>query len=356
MISAPDLISVLFAVGAMAIPVPFLFRLYGKFRHAGHLGLAIGNALFVCQAIAGFIIYDTSTDLDILQNVIVAGNLCLVAGFWCVLLAILLAQFDHLPIFSHLVSLIVGMLAVLFLSPSEVHLELNPPRLSYTPAISILEAGLVAVFLIFAYVPLVKKMHRTKHILKEKHYLVLLLGYTVITAWALLLGFAQFEWVGIFRRYLLPIGLLLWNWALIYDPLTIIITQSRMQKLIVLTKTGLPLFSYDLEHDKPLDTDLIAGLLTAIKSSVEEVMTSSKSALKSINFENSNLSVINGQKALLLILGRQALSSNFRLIANHFLRKFERRYEQELARNFINAADFSNMQVMVRNVTDKVLF
>ncbi len=59
---------------------------------------------------------------------------------------------------------------------------------------------------------------------------------------------------------------------------------------------------------------------------------------------------------MLLILGNQALSSNFRLIANYFLKKFERRFEKELATAYINTADFSNIQVLVQTMTDKVLF
>ncbi len=108
--------------------------------------------------------------------------------------------------------------------------------------------------------------------------------------------------------------------------------------------------------DKLLDSDLISGLLSAIKSSFEEILSSGGSALKSINFENTNLNFTSGRKALLLILGNQALSSNFFLIANYFLKKFERRFEKELATSYINTADFSNMQGLVRTMTDKVLF
>jgi hypothetical protein len=349
------MVYLIFALFATGVGIPFLFRMYAKFQHNGHLGLALGNVCFFGLVCASFVFLDSDSDVATVQSAFSIANMLLVVGVWAVLLTVLLVQFDQLPALAQLISVIVGMLIVLFSLPGEATVVLNPYQEIYDPTIMTLEMVLFVVFLVFAYVPLIRKLRRNLHLLFEKQYLLLLLGYTILASWALLLPFSQTEVVAELRRFLLPGGILLWNLALIKDPLTIVVTTSRVQKLIVLTKTGLPVFSYDLEKDQLMDTDLIAGLITAIKLSIEEFLTSG-SPLTSMTFENTTLNLINGRNALLLILAQQALSPNFYLIATLFLQKFEQDYEKQLITTPINTHDFSNVIQLVHSVTNKVLF
>ena len=200
-----------------------------------------------------------------------------------------------------------------------------------------------------------KKLRHTSHLLQEKQYVFLLIGYLLLAFYVVSIVYSNVLLVNEIRRAVLPTGLLFWNLALFIDPLTIVITKSQVQKVIILTRAGLPLFSYDFEEGHSMDTTLISGLLSAIKSSMEETLVGG-SSLTSIAFENSEMNFINGEETVLIILARQALSSNFRLLAHLLLRNFERTYANELKKTGIDLDSFEEFGEQVRLMVNKVLF
>jgi hypothetical protein len=305
--------------------------------------------------IAGIWTGDPAVDVGVYQIALTFWNIFLVCGCWVLLLALLLAQYDRLPTSAHGISFLSGMIAVLFVIPGQTVVSSLTHSASFSPLIMGLVIVLVLIFLIFAVTPLVKKLRHTRHLLQEKQYVFLLIGYILIASYFASILYSNMLLINEIRRAIFPTGLLFWNLSLFIDPLTIVITKSQVQKVIILTRVGLPLFSYDFEQGQSMDTTLISGLLSAIKSSMEDILVSG-SPLTSIIFENSEMNFINGEETVLIILARQALSSNFRLLANLLLHKFERTYANDLKKSGISVDSFEGFEEQVQRMVNRVVF
>ena len=355
MIPAIDLVMIIYSLAITGIGIPLLFDLFRKYHHWSHFGFGVSNALFFCSVIAGFWTGDPASSYSSYLVAIACWDIFIVCAFWIMFFSLLLAQFDRVPFPAHAITFIVGMICVLFLVPGQTIIQPVSRIVSFSPAILILMLIVLVVFLFFGYAPLVKKMRHAKKLFREKQYIFLFAGYTLFVLYCVTMLFAALPNVNIIRRGIISSGVLCWNVALLIDPLTIVITESRVYKALFLTRDGLEIFSYDMEKRKPIDAGLISGLLSAIKTGMETVVPSGK-ALTRIAFEDSEINFINGEHTILVIVAKQALSSNFCLIANLLLRTFERTYAKQLGEDYIQAEAFGNVEAMIVGVIDKVLF
>jgi hypothetical protein len=173
--------------------------------------------------------------------------------------------------------------------------------------------------------------------------------------WVISLFLTGFDIIREARRVTLSLGLFLWSIALYIDPLTIVISKAKNQKAVILTKGGLPIFSYDFEEEKEIkDTSgLLAGLLSAFKSGMEQILTSGK-ALKTMAFEDSIMSFINAKFVILVLLSHQTISSNTQLIANVFLESLETKYKHLLKDDMVETEEMNEIVDLLREVTDSV--
>lgn len=346
-----------------SLPIPLMILTFKKYGHWSHLGIGIANLSFLSSSIVAFIL-EIGVDLKNLEvtNAFIEigwifANIFLYSAFWIIILSLLLAQFDELPTLSHLVTLLVGFSVGLITNTDNfiVSYEAGQLSASYNELISICAGIMYIIFVVLALTPLIKKLLSGKVQFKKKQYLIILISYLVLTFWVLSLFLTRIEIIRVLRRFSLSLGMFLWAIALYVDPLTIVISKAKIQKVIIITKNGLPIFSYDFEKEKKMDSgsSLIAGLLSAIKSGMETILSSGK-ALKTMSFEDSIMSFINGKHVILLLLSQETISSNTQLIANIFLEDFEIEYQDLLESNIVEKEEMDNVVDLLRDVTDSV--
>ncbi len=348
---------------AYSLPVPLLLWIFKKYGHWSHLGIGITNLLFLFSSIVAFIL-ESSIIFGIIQidnssaeMGWMIANIFLYCGFWIIILALLFAQYDDLPVFSHLITVLVGFSIGLILNSDNLEITFQGGQISadYYQIISICAGIMYFVFVILAFIPLIKKILSKKVEIKKKQYYLIFISYSILTFWVISLFLTRIELIRIIRRLSLSLGMFLWAIALYIDPLTIVISKAKVQKAIVITKTGLPIFSYDFEEDKEMraDSGIIAGLLSAIKSGMEGVV-SSGNALKTMAFEDSIMNFINGRYVVLLLLSQETISSNTKLIGNIFLENFETRYRDLLENNVVEEEEMHGVVDLLKEVTDSV--
>jgi len=102
-------------------PVPFLWIVYKRYKHMSYVGLATTNfLLFLSSFFAYFVPYYYDTNLIAIW---MASNICLYFSLWIAILSLILAQYDGIPWFSHLITLVFGVLIGLVLNPDNFSLS-----------------------------------------------------------------------------------------------------------------------------------------------------------------------------------------------------------------------------------------
>lgn len=319
--------------------------------------MMMANLMLWFSSILGYVVDTSPLSADALEPYWAGANIMLYVSIWILLLSVLLAQFDRLPGFSHLITMLFGILSGLILDLDNMELTEDGSgglSASYSPAISVLGLVGMVVFIAFTLNPLVRKLSSKKMERSKTSYTILLIAYSVLIFWVFSLLLTSIPAIRISRRFTLSLGMFLWSIAIMLDPLIIVITRSTVQKAIILTKTGLPLFSHNFETDKKMDSSLLAGVITAIKTSLESMITSG-TMLESMQFENSVLSFINGEHAVLIILSDDKLSSNLRVISKIFMQKFEDKHADAFKRDDLELNQFAGTKQLLEEITDRVL-
>ncbi|MBD3256728.1 MAG: hypothetical protein GF383_16660 [Candidatus Lokiarchaeota archaeon] len=329
--------------------------MFKKYRHWSHLGIGGASLLLWFSSIIAFLI-EFTTNINHIRVGWMYANIFLYLAIWLIILSLIIAQFDKLTSLSHIVTIVVGILIGLITNPNnvEIYEKEGSYSASYTTIISLLGGVVFIIFLITAVTPLLRKIMKRNTSMKNKPYILTFLAYVLFTLWIVGLFFTSIPFVRSLRRFLFSLAIFFWSIALYMDPLTIVISKSRVQKGIVLTKTGLPIFSYDFEKQTEMDSSILVGVLSAIKSSLE-IIVSSGNSLERMHFEGSVLNFINGNKVVLVLVSSETLSSNIKLVAKLFIDEFEARHKDLIEKDMVETDEMSDVIDLMQNITNRVL-
>lgn len=339
-----------------AVPIPLMLVMFHRHRHWSHLGFAtfsgllLVSSLFAWRASTG-----PAADVAFLWQL---ANIILYVGLWIIILSLVVAQYDRLGQFPlvYPITLLFGVLVGLIMDPDNMEIVSVGVSVeaSYAPAISYIGGALMVAFIFLSLYPVLTKLRNHKIGGFHPRYLLLLVAYAVLVAWVVTLFLTRYALVRHARLYLLSLGMFLWSLALFVDPMSIVITRNRIQAVILLTKTGLPIFSHNYQTASPMQSELLGGIISAIKSSLETIVTSGTD-LKGLQFENSNLSFFTGKTSVLILLTGRGTSSNLRLFAETFLEQFEQAHAAALAEDFVDQQKFTRVEQEFQAVLDRVL-
>src|SRR6056297_1483290 len=119
-------------------PVPFLIKIYRKYKHISYLGFAIADILLFFSSTLGYgLVYLPNTNINAIW---ILSNMHLYASLWVIILSLLIAQFEKVPPLSHLITLVFGILFGLIVNTGNFTLSLENSiyQASYSNSISIL--------------------------------------------------------------------------------------------------------------------------------------------------------------------------------------------------------------------------
>ncbi len=303
---------------------------YRKYRYIGHLWLVMSFTIFLLGYLSRpVLLIFPNFDVFLIWTM---GNIFLMAGILGVILVSLISQYDRLPFRSHFISALVGIIIGLLASRSNVTItnDANGINAKYSPIVSIFSLLLLLLFITYIFRPLIIKLRSDPSIIKKPHVILLIIAYTLNVLWVVLTVFTRYQFIREIRPLIFVTVVLLWSLSLLSNPLSLAFTTTKVQTVIVANKFGLPLVSVDMETGEEMDTTLLVGLLSAVKTSMESVV--GDVSLKSIIFHDSLLFFMQGKHAILIFVLNGNISSNLELIGRYYILEFEEKYRSDLTK------------------------
>ena len=303
---------------------------YRKYRYVGHLWLVLSFSLFFLGYLSRPALLIFPDDQSFL--IWTVGNILLMGGILGIILVSLISQYDRLPFRSHLISALVGIIMGLLASRSNVTItyDANGINAKYTPIVGIFSLLLLILFISYILRPLVIKLRSDFSIIKKSHVILLLIAYTLNILWVFLTAFTQYQIIREIRPLISATGMMFWSLSLLSNPLSLAFTTTKVQTVIVANKYGLPLVSVDMETGEEMDSTLLVGLLSAVKTSMESVV--GDVSLKSVIFHDSLLLFMQGKHTILIFVLNGSISSNLELIGRYYILDFEEKYRSDLTK------------------------
>ncbi len=119
--------------------------------------------------------------------------------------------------------------------------------------------------------------------------------------------------------------------------------EKLIDALLVVTKTGVPLFMRDYVYDNDNDNILFAGALTAIQNLIVET---TEEEVKSVELQNSEYLIEQGEYVYVALRSRKTKLFPFlRIIAKEIGKKFEEIFIEDLKRGIIETNKYEKFSV-----------
>lgn len=202
-------------------------------------------------------------------------NLFLVITMVMVFWAFIYYQHHSFPFYTNLVSLWGGATVLIYMLPDFIEMEYDPLfgwNATYDPMVSLF-AGPLIIFFILAFIrPIIVKIRFSQDPTVRKTGYLLIVSFSLLLFWALLSAFTIFAPIRVLRAFLLPLAWLLWAIVTWKNPLSLITTDVRMEKILIASEAGLPILFYDLEKRCTEDPTVATGILTALTSVLAEIL------------------------------------------------------------------------------------
>ncbi len=300
---------------------------YRRYRYVVHAWMFVAFTLLFSHYL--FRIYAVVVPTDLTETVWFLQNVTIMLGLWALLLASIRSQYDRLPIRSNWISLLVGLLIALFSDPDNVVLTYDEFGLnaSYAPIVGLFSVTLTLLFLVFITRPLLIRLKKSPASMKEPYFLSLMLAYTLIFLWAIGVAFTSNPVVRNYRPLVLGVALFFWGISIYLNPLSLSLTPTRVKTFLIATHSGIPVISLDTLENKEKDMTLLMPLISAVKVSMESLVSSAEGELSTIHFQDSLLTFVKGKRVLLIMELLGNFSSNIELMSKVYLKEFEENYD-----------------------------
>ncbi len=341
---------------ALVISVFNTGNTYRKYSYEGHLWITIGFILIIITQTLR-LITEFLGDLQQVQTFWFMSNFFLTVGFWILLLALLLSQYDRLPKRSHFISILSGILIGLFANPALTNIsrDVYSYNAKYDATIGLSVLMITLIFLFSFLRPLFLKIRRNPSSYKSFHVISILITYLVLVIWAVSTLMTSNPLIRTLRIPMFSLALFFWSASLTANPLVLNIASARVNAIIIFNQSGLAYCSWNADEDtQQIDPQLLSNLISALKMSAES-LTGRESTLKRLTFQDSHIYFINGHRIVLALITDSVLSSNLHLMTKVYINYFEKHYAQILRQDVINTDIFSNepeiIQQFIRSVT-----
>ncbi|RMG21867.1 MAG: hypothetical protein D6732_26615 [Methanobacteriota archaeon] len=312
---------------SIAAIVPFFT--YRKYRYVGHLWVGISFSFILLSFVFSKVVTLLIPDNLVFVSWAIA-NVLLMAGILLIIFVSLINQYDRLPIRAHFITALTGILIGLLTSRSNVEINVDKTGITaiYSPSVGLFSIILLSLFLGYIFRPLILKLKMNKLFIKRPHVIMLVVAYFLIVVWVALTPFTSNDVIRQFRPLIFSFGVMIWSLSLLTNPLTLAFTTTTVNTAIIANKTGIPLVSVDMKSGEEIETTLLMGVLSAIKTSMESIV--GDTGLKSIFFQDSLLFFIPGKYTILIFILSGNASTNLELLGRYYLQNFEKKYRSDL--------------------------
>ncbi len=280
--------------------IGILLKTYRKTRFPSHAYLTISIVFFLLNSITQLLMtsFLATTDEDGAKLIWSIMNGFLIVAILFIFFAFMYVRYNRNHPATNVVSLFAGALILILVLPEFKTVTYDPTMQvwlsSYPPIVTLLILPMAIIGIGSFVVPIMRKLIRFKDRKVRRQLLVQTAGLCVLIIWAAFTGFTSNPILRTIRPFLLPIGCLIWSMTLIIDPFNVMVSNARLTSLIITTRNGLPIYGYDFEAKKDIESMEISGLLSGVTSALEAIsskMTNDQAVLSEVAYKDKVMGV-----------------------------------------------------------------
>ncbi|MFX0113100.1 MAG: hypothetical protein ACFFB3_00990 [Candidatus Hodarchaeota archaeon] len=323
----PIILVIVQAIGFCSAII-LMMSVYLRHRFLSHLLLALAFTGMLFFAILRFFVNFVEENEDLARASWQVQNVFLILGILLIFWAFIYFQHHEFPFYTNLVSLWGGATILVYTLPDFTKMEFDELfgwNATYDPLVSVFAAPLI-IFFIFAFIrPIIAKMKSSANPKVRKTGYLLIVSFSGSLLWGLLSAFTIIPMIRVFRAFILPLAWLLWAWVTWRNPLSLIFTDAKMNKILIATEAGVPVLYYDFKKRCSEDATVATGILTALTSSLSEVLSPAQTqdSLSSIRYQEQVVAVRSIKEGFLFFGFSQVedpgLSSAFSVFIQQFV-------------------------------------
>ena len=248
----PDVLLIIETVVFFSFAIFAFIRAYVITKNISYLhfiiGLVLSFAGYIFANIPGYFVPEDNKFNTVLLFIILT-NTFLVLSFLLITNAVTLIREDKLPIFTHIIALVIGALIIILtdLDESNVSYDYTSAfwKVDYSSPLLIGMAVIgIVIFLVYFALYLIRKFQK---FLNTKHFDLSYIGFALLAVWMVTFNVNIMKVV---RIFIFPIGILLFGIAVFIDPLNFLTTKRIPDEVILLSRFDHPIVRYNFKEKK----------------------------------------------------------------------------------------------------------
>ncbi len=328
---------------AYAFGILYLFNYYLR-------GLRLKNAIFfLFSYIIGLLamiirfLVQFITDIELARIFLAIEGTCLGFSLFFLFLAIIIGQRENPSEWVSVSALFVGLSMGLAYNKNVVvsfyDSRFQMHLIDFRQPIALAMGG-VGLFLIVVHAlqPIFKKIRNDSNAFRYRTVIFSLVSIILLTVWVVTLTMSEFAEVTIIRYYIHFLMISFWTWMLIRNPLTFTITEDEVQ-LAVYVKRKIYRRIFAFISSKQDESEGI--LPTSHWKTLQPIITgidykTVRERYVSISRTNEHLTLILGNKSMLLIKTEKKISFGMLQLCSYFISYIEERHQEVFRDVLIN--------------------
>ncbi len=282
---------------------------YKKTKYLPHIMLSIGlffqwiaSALKFITAFfpENYIVLSdlgTTSDVGIVELLWAIDNIFLIAGIIIIFASFIYIRTNRFHPILNFISFLGGALVFALVYPDFTTIvyiqEVNSWSASYSPFVMLFIFPLILFFLGSFIFPLAYKIRKSTDKKMRWQLGMQIVGFSFVLIWAFLAAFTSAGLVSLIRPIMFDIGWFIWSLTVLMDPFNIMVSNAKVDQLMITTSSGLPVYYYDSKMSSyDISPDLTASVMAGIEKVLEEIVRE-KSELNTVIFGDQVVGVVN---------------------------------------------------------------
>lgn len=340
MVNWYDILLVLVGVFTYSTVTYILLKTYKETKHPSHALLSCTFILLIFAAIFRFItaFYAENTTLftfpgsnvpfGIVNLFWSTSNTLLMLGEIFVFYAFVYVKLNEFHPLINVVSFIAGAAILAFILPEYTTLTRSSEGMwtaKYSAWTLVLIVPLLLIFVGSFLWPLITKLRKVKARSSRNQLLLQSIGLLIVVIWAFLAAFTSSTAIARIRPFLLPLGWLIWSFTLLIDPFNIMISNAKIEQILITTNKGLPVYYYDSGTGVATPAELAAGLIEGVKTALEQ-FRSSKSKLSNVVYKDQVIGITSYGYLNAYVFGER-FDKTFEIVLQYLLKDLQENQE-----------------------------
>ncbi len=334
----------IFDLCSYGIALIIVVRTFRAYKLPSHLYMVVAFGCFFLSGLSRFtsnLLFSSSTSYTssdlILQWQLV--NTFLVIGWMFIFYGFFRYRSNRFSFGANATSFLGGIILSAFYYPDWITVSYEASTgwtATYETTIGIIMIPFIIIFILSWILPLIIFIRNNPRTTRSSWLQLLSFGLCII--WALLVLFSAIEIIKLGRPFLFALSWLLWSFSVYENPLVLCHSKTEADWLLIIHKTGLPLYYYSISDQMPQNLTLAAGMLSSIDTIFSSLL-SDGAKLASVGYKDKQL-IFHHKDDFSVLLLSKSVDKVLNIALQHFGDRFERLYHPKLKSSLVESNDY----------------